>query len=195
MKRALYKYPLGTIVCIKTGGHYRNFIKINEKTKNGNKNFMSYPTFLIKKYLNINLKKWEVIHHINGNKIDDRLKNLKVMTRSEHTSLHQKGKKHLKAKEASIKYFRNRRNKFAPIVKRLANEYYSIKKIEKFLSIDRNTITRIIKENNIELKNPTLKYLELIKKYKNKGYSNSDIKKIVPLSLPTILKIQKIGGI
>ena len=35
----------------------------------------------------------EVIHHINENKTDNRLENLQVMTRKEHTILHHKNKK------------------------------------------------------------------------------------------------------
>ena len=35
----------------------------------------------------------EVIHHINGDKTDNRLENLAVMSRSEHSSLHRKAEK------------------------------------------------------------------------------------------------------
>ena len=37
------------------------------------------------------IKKGEVIHHINGDKSDDRTENLQKMTRAKHTSLHVSG--------------------------------------------------------------------------------------------------------
>jgi hypothetical protein len=42
------------------------------------------------------LSRNEVVHHIDGNKSNNSLENLVVMTRSEHSSMHQKGKKNSK---------------------------------------------------------------------------------------------------
>ena len=45
----------------------------------------------VEEYLGVTLTKDQVIHHINGDKRDNRLENLQVMSRAEHTGLHAKG--------------------------------------------------------------------------------------------------------
>lgn len=43
---------------------------------------------VVEKYIGRFLKKEEIVHHKNGNYSDDRIKNLQVMTQSEHARLH-----------------------------------------------------------------------------------------------------------
>jgi hypothetical protein len=53
-----------------------------------NKKYKDLHRIIMEKYLKIDLLRNEVIHHINGNKQDNRIENLQLMTNCEHSKLH-----------------------------------------------------------------------------------------------------------
>ena len=48
---------------------------------------------VVEKFLGRGLRRSEVVHHINGDKTDNRIENLQIMNQSEHCLLHQEEKK------------------------------------------------------------------------------------------------------
>ena len=53
-----------------------------------NRGYILKYRYLMSKYLGRDLDSNEYVHHINGNKYDDRIENLTLMSASEHTKFH-----------------------------------------------------------------------------------------------------------
>lgn len=77
-------YPVNTY---RTTSHgYINITIINEDE--GTSKTVKEHRALMEALLGRKLKRNEVVHHINGNKIDNRLENLQLMSAEEHVKLH-----------------------------------------------------------------------------------------------------------
>lgn len=64
--------------------------------------YILYSRYLMEKKIGRELRANENIHHINKNPLDDRIENLELMSRGEHTRLHRK-----RLDYNLIKFFRN----------------------------------------------------------------------------------------
>lgn len=115
------RYSKGTIV------HGYRIISLG-RTKKIREHRMVYERFLGRK-----LEPFENIHHKNGNKLDNRIENLELLTRREHSKLHYPpGSKfginnhyrHKPTKEELREYFRKYREKHRDIIKQRMRAYY-----------------------------------------------------------------------
>jgi uncharacterized C2H2 Zn-finger protein len=65
-------------------------------TKNG---YVLYHRIIVENHINRLLDKNEIVHHINGDKKDNRIENLEIMLANEHSRIHAlKGEKYVKLK-------------------------------------------------------------------------------------------------
>ena len=71
-------------ISLKPCGYY-------EITKGVNKNRRLHDV-IMERHIGRKLESYEVVHHVNGIKTDNRIANLQLMTKSNHSSLHAKDK-------------------------------------------------------------------------------------------------------
>ena len=61
-----------------------------------NRGYILHHRYVVAEHLERPLTEDEVVHHINGNKLDNRIENLEIMEKWEHTTHHLKGKPNIK---------------------------------------------------------------------------------------------------
>ena len=92
--------------------------------------------YVAESFLGRKLKKGEVVHHINGDKADNRIENLQVMTMAEHTRLHKIGK-HPIHKKQTKKHFL-----FKNLKAEMARKSLDIPTLAKACGMNSNTLYR-----------------------------------------------------
>lgn len=82
-RQPVNKKSVGAITLRTHRGEVRQWIKVAEPDK-----WQLYSVFLWESYNHTKVPKNYVIHHINKDKLDDRIENLKLLNRSEHINIH-----------------------------------------------------------------------------------------------------------
>lgn len=126
--------------------------KYKSKKINGKK--IDEHRFIMEQFLGRKLDRYEVVHHINGDKSDNRIENLQLMTLSEHSKLHNIGKKisnEQKNKLSEIQ--KNRPNARRSIsdetiieMAKLRKQGFSFRAIDKYFNLSNKTSSKILQK-------------------------------------------------
>lgn len=108
---------------------------------------------IVEQHIGRKLTRQEVVHHINGDKSDNRIENLAVMSLSEHSTMHQTGKTH--SNETKNKIRKTLKGKPNYSCRKLSeetvsqmlemkNQGFSNRKLSEIFGINRQSVNDII---------------------------------------------------
>lgn len=92
-----------------TGWVDRRGYRIISVTVNGSRKQVREHRAVVEQSLGRALDPWELVHHINGDTLDNRIENLEVQTWDEHTIQHHTGRQHRSESRQSMELFANLR--------------------------------------------------------------------------------------
>lgn len=137
-----------------------------EKTRlNGTVTYLH--RYLMEQYIGRKLHPYELVHHINGNKYDNRIKNLLLSSRKKHPSQHRNREREKKASQLYLSGL-------------------SMTEVSKELNVVQGTIKKWLVERGIEPVSYKKRLLPKVIRLKAKKFTNKNIAKLIGLEEHTV---------